>query len=347
MKILIIRPDRIGDVVLSTPVPRAIKLKYPNSKVFFLAHNSVRPVLEGNPYIDEILEFRPETLHFGFTGFGRLVETFIESKFDIAVTLQVRFSISMALLAARIPLRIGPYSKPYSMLCFNKGIRQHRSLVHLHEAQYNLQLLEPLGINLDSSSLPETLVVVNPQAQERMSAFLRTIGLSEHEDFILVHPGMGGSALNWPELHYSMLCQALLDEGHHVIVTGSLTEKALVDRVISRTTQNRGRIFPFLGSTSTHDGLRDFIALLAMSKIVVAPSTGPLHIAVALGRPTLSFYPPIRVQSKERWGPFSKDFTKHIVLVPNQTEGNNANCMEKISVSEAIRGVRTLLEECL
>lgn len=348
-KVLVVRPDRIGDVVLSTPVLEALKHHYPDAEIQMLVREAVAPVVEHNPHLSKVFLYRPDSHHKGFSGFWRLVRELQGESFDIAITLQAKFSVSLALLLAGIRYRVGPYSKWYSYLCFNRGTRQRRSAVEMHEADYNLMLLRKLGIRSPSRRF-EPYITVDADAKDRMRAYVRGLGIIDGTPFVVVHPGMGGSALNWPEGYYVDLVSRLAGRGIQVVVTGGIHEKALVERVLAAVGQRvpQSKAYSFLGANS-NSGLADMIALLSLSHVVVAPSTGPLHIAAALGKHTVSFYPPIKVQSAIRWGPYSADDGRHQVLVPDalcsqdfKCAGRKCHfyfCMERLGVEEAIGSV--------
>lgn len=354
-KILVIRPDRIGDVVLSTPVLEALKHDYPSSDVHLMVRDAVAPVVQHNPHLSKLLVYRPDSLHAGFAGFWRLVRELREEKYDVAITLQVNFRVTLALATAGIGYRVGPYSKWYSYLLFNRGTRQSRSAVEMHETDYNLMLLRKLGIRTPSRRF-EPLITVDADAKERMRAFVRGLGIADGVPFVTIHPGMGGSALNWPEGYYVDLIMRLAARGVNVVVTGSAAEKALVERVVAAAKERDSSlpIHQFLGNNSP-TGLADMIALLSLAQVMVAPSTGPLHVAAALGKRTVSFYPPIRVQSAIRWGPYAADDEKHSVLVPDALCGQDFKCagrkchfyfcMERLGVDEAINAVINQLEK--
>ncbi len=348
-KILLIRPDRIGDVVLSTPVIAAIKHYYPNAEVYFLVRDHVLPVVKHNALLSGILVYYPYTTHKGFSGFWKLLKEIRKHKFQIAITLQVSFFVSMAMFYSGIRYRIGPYSKWYSFFIFNRGIRQARSTVEMHEADYNLMLLRRIGIRVPSRQFQPN-ITVDAEAKQRMREFLKKEGLEESTPFVVVHPGMGGSALNWPEGYYVDLIQRILTRSIPVLVTGSVTEKIMVDRVVlaSKSHDPKNLLHFFLGALS-HTGLEDFIALLSLTKVVIAPSTGALHIGLALGKPTVSFFSPIKVQSALRWGPYTEEDEKNSVLVPDALCGQDYKCagrrchfyfcMERLSVEEAFQNV--------
>lgn len=355
-RILVVRPDRIGDVVLSTPVLEALKRAFPDAEIDLLVREAVTSVVEHNPYVSKIIQYKPETEHSGISGFNKLVHDIRLGNYDVVITLQVKFWVSAALLVARVPYRVGPYSKWFSYLMFNRGTRQNRSAVEMHETDYNLMLLRKLGVRLPSRKYEPT-IMVDADAKERMRAYVKNIGIADATGFVVVHPGMGGSALNWPEGYYVDLVGRLAGRGIPIVVTGSIAEKALVERVISSALKERGEGLPissFIGSNSP-TGLSDMVALLSLAKVMVAPSTGPLHIAAALGKRTVSFYPPIRVQSAIRWGPYSIDDTRHTVLVPDALCGQDFKCagrkchfyfcMERLGVDEAINSVLDQLDK--
>lgn len=353
-RILVVRPDRIGDVVLSTPVLEALRHHYPNAEIHMLVRDSVVPVVQHNPFVSGILAYSPASIHSGFAGFWRLVRDIRQLKPDIAVTLQVNFTVTLAVALAGVKYRVGPFSKWFSYLAFNRGKRQNRSAVEMHETDYNLMLLRRLGIRTPTRKFEPT-ITVDADAKERMRAYLREQGLGDARSFIVVHPGMGGSALNWPEGYYIELIQRVAARGVPVMITGGIHEKALVERVIRLAKEHDLNlpIYSFLGANSP-SGLSDMIALLSLAQLMVAPSTGPLHIAAALGKRTVSFYPPIKVQSAIRWGPYSLDEDRHEVLVPDALCGQEFKCagrkchfyfcMERLSVEEAVQSVLRQLE---
>jgi len=348
-RILVVRPDRIGDVVLSTPVLEALKRHIPNSEIHLLVRDVVKPVVEHNSFISKILLYSPQSTHRGIGGLWRLIKEIREGQYETVVTLQVAFSVSLAVFLAGIRKRVGPHSKWYSYLFFNKGVRQARSAVEMHEADYNLMLLRRLGVKVPSRQI-EPQIIVDADAKERARAFVKSLGLPDDAPFIVVHPGMGGSALNWPEGYYADLIQRLARKGVPIVVSGSVGEKAVLERVIGLAKEQYPTlpVHVFLGPSSP-SGLADLIGLLSLCKIMVAPSTGPLHVAAALGKDTVSFFSPIKVQSALRWGPYSADESRHEVLVPDALCGQDFKCagqkchfyfcMERLGVEEAVKSV--------
>jgi ADP-heptose:LPS heptosyltransferase len=131
-----------------------------------------------------------------------------------------------------------------------------------------------------------------------------------------------------------------------VLVTAGPTEGKLLDRITEGLGEDlKNEVMLYGGSAS---GPIDFLGgLYSWADLVVAPSTGPLHLAVALGRPVLTFYPPIRVQSAIRWGPYVQDDSRATILVPEvycgedfKCRGNLCNyfpCMKSLLVQHAVQ----------
>lgn len=340
--ILVSRTDRLGDLVLSTPVFQAIKENYPDRMLVVLVNEGSSEILESNPYIDELIKFSPKGRHKGFLGFFRLRRDIRKHRPECAVILFTRLKIAASVFFAGVRYRIGPVSKLHARFLFNRGIRQARSTVEMHEAEYNLNLLLPLGIKPWGRNY-SPLVKVPDQYKIEIKDWLSNIR-REHRKIIIVHPGMGDSALNWPEVNYTELAQRL-SENHTVICTGSYGEKDLVGRIISKAPG----VNSFLG-----ENLGKFTALLDYADLVIVPSTGPMHVANALGKKLITFFPPIRVQSVARWGPFRMNEKRVRILVPDTNCMQEFNCqkedchyfpcMKMLTVDDAMESVRELLE---
>lgn len=351
LNILVVRPDRLGDVVLSTPVLEVLKRHYPKSRLTFMVREAVAPVVRGLPAIDDLMIFDPEGQHAGTAGFFRLLSEIRQHNFRIAVVLQSHWKIAAALFAAGVRYRVGPLNKPHSFLYFNRGVRQRRSQVEMHEADYNLQLLRRLGIRVPSRTVP-TRVVASAEAREQARQWLRERGWQEGgSPLVAIHPGMGGSALNWPETHYLELTRAMLKDGYQVLLTGGPQEGELLQRLAAELGPGRSRVMLYGGADV---GLLDrLVGLYSWIDLAVAPSTGPLHVAAALGKPVVTFYPPIRVQSALRWGPYLPDDRRASILTPEvycgeefRCRGNLCNyypCMRSLSVSQAVEQIRSQL----
>ena len=323
LRILVVRPDRMGDVILSTPVFEAIKAHYPRSHLTVLVREPVAPLLRGLPSVDEVLVYDPGRKHKGLRGLLLLGAQIRKRQFRIGVVLQGDFRVGLALLFGRVKYRIGPLSKLFSFIVYNRGVRQRRSHVEMHETDYNLQLLRRLGIRVATRKVA-TQVHLPDAALTDARVWLRERGWDEVRPLVVVHPGMGGSALNWPESHYVELIRALLSENRAVLLTAGELEAGLAARIREALGPLQNAVIFYVNTA--RDPVTFLGALYSQASLVVAPSTGPLHLAGALGVPLVTFYPPIRVQSAVRWGPYLVDESRASVLVPEVYCGEDFAC---------------------
>jgi ADP-heptose:LPS heptosyltransferase len=323
LKILVVRPDRLGDVILSTPVFEVIKRHYPKSNLTVLIQENIAPIIRGLPSVDNVMIYEPSRRHAGIKGFFRLASDLRKGNFRIAVVLQSNWRIGFAVLLSRIRYRLGPLSKFHSYFVYNRGIRQHRSHVEMHETDYNLQLLRRLGIRVATRTIPTT-IKLSEQSREEMGKWLREQGWDGTAPIIGVHPGMGGSALNWPEANYIDLIRTLIQDGRKVLVSAGPLEGAIIERIQLGLGPLKDKAIYFGGADTA--GIDRLAGLYSWFSLVIAPSTGPLHLAVALGKPVVTFYPPIRVQSALRWGPYIPDLDRASILVPEIYCGEDFKC---------------------
>lgn len=294
-RLLLVRTDRIGDVTLTTPALSALREKYPQARISFLTSSYARGVLENNPDLDELITER---------GFFATLAELRRGKFDVAVVFFVNFKVSLLALLAGIPVRIGPASKLWSVF-LNRRVTQRRSRIKKHEADYNLDLVKELGA--DAAPRPARLTLTG-QEKKDSAAILARLGLSEKDFIVALHPGSGGSALNWPKENFAALADRLLrDFPVKVLLTGSPAETPLLEEIASLMA---GKPFILREAAS----LRLFSGVISHCGMFITNSTGPLHLAAALRVPTLSFFPPIKPCSPVRWGPYGGGLNK--VLVP-------------------------------
>jgi len=268
--------------------------------------------------VDEIISFESDTSHIPLKDFPGLLHKVKLKNFDVAIVLYSNFSVSALTMIAEIPKRIGPATK-LAQIFLNHRITQRRSKSKKHEADHNLDLLKPLGI----TPIREIKITA---PQKTKNIFNR----NGSRPLIGVHPGSGGSARNWAEGKYIELVKELSAAGADVVITGSPQERGTVEKIAKEA---GGTATIYIGES----GLKGLISALAELDVFIAPSTGPLHIASAVGTPVVGIYCPISVCLPVRWGPIGKYDT---ALLPNveecekciEEECKEWDCMDKISV---------------
>ncbi|MCM0605431.1 MAG: glycosyltransferase family 9 protein [Xanthomonadaceae bacterium] len=328
-RILVVRPDRLGDVVLSLPALTALKSQHPNAQITFAVQSWIAEGLESQLKGIEILK-----IPHGRREWRELIQS---KHFDAAVVLQSKLGITLGIWRAGIPLRVGPVSKLHTWFLFNERIRQNRSRVEKHEAEYNLELMKPLGVEALEAILPK----FTPSAEAKFSVNKWKENNDILSRYVVIHPGMGGSAENWPVAQYQKLVRDLTDVGVKVVLSYGGNELKLVNKI-------KGSTNAIIFGEQDPRSLSELGALFTGAQCVVAPSTGPLHWATLFGVPVVSFYPTIRVQSAKRWGPLVS-LDKKTVFVPDVTcraiyRCNGAKCpdypcMQKIPAQPVLNAV--------
>ncbi len=275
-----VRLDRIGDLLCTLPVSQ-------------MAPEDVRVTW----FITQGLEFVPlhatppprffsVSRHPGFSQWKIFYRQLKSESFSMIVCFHSPWWVSFTAWLARIPLRVGVRSQWHSYLFLTHGLRQKRSQATKHEMQYNEELFS-YALNLKGSRakpLPSHLP-------------LRASGTSPlSHGYFVVHPGMGGSAENWPSESYRKLIRELV-KTDTVVITGTPTDRNYLDELRSEFAEH-----PQVQWMENKLSPEQLLQVLASARGVIAPSTGVAHLAASLGVKTVGLYPAVQVQSSTRWG---------------------------------------------
>lgn len=335
--ILIVRTDRIGDVVLTLPAAGIIKKHFPDSMVSFLLRQYTKSLCENNPNINEVITLDEVD---GKTKFFSNIRK-IKKKFDTVIVAYPTFNIALILFLAGIKIRIGSGYRWYSFL-FNKRIYEHRKISEHHELEYNIRLLKAIGIEEEVSPAD---VQFNLQSSEKSRQSVekellqREVNLSKR--VVIVHPGSGGSSVDLPYDRMKKLVELMARElDIDILITGNSNEKELCESlVVNRKTKNLSGLFE----------LPELIALIEKSDLMIANSTGPIHIAAASGKFVIGFYPKIVSCSDKRWGPYTinKKIFSPTIDCSNCTRKTceELDCMRSINVDEVFETVKLFLDQ--
>ena len=334
--ILIVRTDRIGDVVLSLPLAGLIKRHFPDCKITFLLRNYTSDLADNHPYIDDVMILCERN---GKIPMGKNVSLLKERSFDACIIVYPTYIISLIVFLSRIKMRIGSGYRWYSFL-FNKRIFEHRKYAGKHELEFNVNLLKALGIEEPISTENVNFdLQVNRNSLGIVKKVLQDYDIDLNKKLIIVHPGSGGSAIDLPVERFASLVQNLtLLKDVIVIITGDENENDVCQVV----TDKSGAI-NFAGRFN----LSEIVALISICKLFISNSTGPIHIAAALDKFVIGFYTKILVCSPERWGPYTKNkvvFTPEIECTDcTREQCEKLNCMNSINIDSVIREVEKLI----
>ncbi len=298
-------------------------------------------LVRGHPYADLLLWYDRE----GMPRPGNeLLGELRRNAFDTVFVVHPTPRLAWLMFRARIPVRIGTGYRFYSSL-FTHRVFEHRKNANFHELEYNLRLLNALDPAFVEEQIePEFGISVDEAAALRVQKLLAGAGMRSGERLAVLHPGSGGSARDWPLERFVELGGRLArTPGMRVAVTGGKGEEGVVDRIAHGVPGNGAIAFP---GTLT---IPELAALLGEAAVVVANSTGPLHLAAALGTPVVGIYPQLTPMSPRRWGPYT---ARKRVLVPDAPadcgdcmKGTRCRCIETITTDQVYDATMDLLEQ--
>lgn len=289
MRVLVSRTDRIGDVVLTLPLCALLQSRL-GAEVVALGRDYTRPLLEASPHVDAVVDWdvaagRPPAEQREFLQ---------DVRADAIVHVFPRPDIARAARAARIPLRIGTSHRWYNWLTCNALEHFSRKRSELHEAQLDIRLARRLlGPVIPSLEELASLTVLAPRVSVPQGIAAR---LRSDRFRVVLHPGSSGSAREWPLEHWTTLAASLDAARVQLLVTGSAAEGAALRGWMES-------LPPGVVNLTGQLELADLIALLSRVDGLIAASTGPLHLAAAVGIHALGLFPSTPPIHPGRWAP--------------------------------------------
>src|ERR1039457_4782644 len=223
--LLIVRTDRIGDVILSLPLAELIKKHYPDCRVTYLLKDYTKSLAEGHPFIDDILILREKKNKISLIDNIKQIRKY---SFDSAIVVYPTFITSLIIFLSRIHHRIGTGYRWYSIL-FNNKVFEHRKNALRHELEYNVNLLKYFGIeeNVNHANVNFNLKI-SLKDDERVTTILKVKNINIKKLVIIIHPGSGGSAVDLPLKKFKELIEFIYHNlKAEIIISGSKSEIGL------------------------------------------------------------------------------------------------------------------------
>jgi heptosyltransferase III len=318
--IILIRPDHLGDLILSLPVAQTLKSKFPECRITYLAACGPSAIAPMVNYVDNWL---PDGGKNGRLSLTELTSLFRKGEYDTLIELLPSWRTAIAGFRAGIPIRIGTSRRFYSFL-YNRRFNLRRKGMGLHQTDLDLALLRPLGI--DISKMWPSLEL--PDDFKRDAGKLVAGNIIE---YIVVHPGSMGSAPNWPLDYYRELASLLLRKTDlKVVITGLETNQGDFECSLN-----------LCGKTN----IGELAGIIGGARLFISGSTGPLHLADALGTRSVAFFTSHDNIDQRRWGPRRYPEGVMVAAVANCRSSDPARCtcLKQISPESAFQRVMSVL----
>ena len=313
-RILVMKLGGVGDVVTATPALRALRKAYPEAHIALLAEQPGLQVVEGSPYVDEFLEFtqlyrtqrplgflRPRVLGQAL----RLARRLLSRRWDLYLELHCflfRTSVwkpFVGALLSRATVRAGLDSEHRGFF-LNVRVPDFR-LRPVHHVERMLEVIRALGLPDDG---PRTEVWLGPADRREARALLAAAGLRPGQLLVGVHVGANPDfplVRSWPRERFARVCDHLQERyGARVLLTGTAQEREMVQEVVA-SARHPEALVDLSGRTS----VKVLAAVMEHLDLYVSNDTGAMHIAVAMGVPTVGIFGPGDWQSYGTYPPES------------------------------------------
>lgn len=353
-RILVINPFGIGDVLFTTPVIKAIKESYPDSFIGFWCNERVADLIRTNPRINMIFplsrgDIKKKSFWKGLIGSLKLYSALKKGKFNIALDYSLDHRYAGIAKLAGIKVRIGFNYKNRGRLLTHK--LELSGYSDRHVVEYYLELLKFLKLEPKQPCLE---LFVSEDCRARVRSIFAESGILPQDTVIGIAPGGGASwgkdagRKHWPAVNFAQLINEIVGiRNVKVLLLGDDSEKTIAETI-------KGHLHHQVVDLTGKLKLEDLTGVIQSLDLLIANDGGPLHMAVALGRKTLSFFGPVDYKV---YGPYPFDASRHTVL-KKQLEcmpcyrnfrlsdcDRNRECLEGIRVEEAFEAAETLLKD--
>ncbi|WP_250602337.1 ADP-heptose--LPS heptosyltransferase RfaF [Serratia marcescens] len=295
MKILVIGPSWVGDMMMSQSLYRTLKAEYPSAEIDVMAPAWCRPLLARMPEVNQALAM---PLGHGALGLGerrRLGRALRANRYDRAYVLPNSFKSALVPFFADIPQRIGWRGEMrYGLL---NDVRVLDKTAFPLMVQRYVALAYDKGRVLRADDLPQPLLWPRLQvSDEEIADTTAAFNLTDSRPIVGFCPGAEfGPAKRWPHYHYAALAQRLIGGGYQIALFGSAKDHEAGEQ-IRAALQDDARDFCLNLAGKTQ--LEQAVILIAACRAVVSNDSGLMHVAAALNKPLIALY-----------GPSSPDFT--------------------------------------
>jgi len=335
-RLLIIQLRRIGDVLLSTPVVRAIRLRYPRIHLAFLTESESRSLLENNPMLDELMVWESGQ-YSNPAHIIRILRGLREKRFDTVIDLQGSPRTASAALWSGAKNRVG-FDYRGRKLFYN--IKVKRDPLPKYGSAFKLDILKPLGLISDDFK-PE--IYLTAEAIAWGKRFFSRYQLADSDFKVALSPASRRPYKRWPLENFSKLASWLASHfGAKVILLWGPGERSIADKVAENAGAN------VLVSDQTQS-LQEVAALIQSCNLFIGNDNGLKHITTAVGTPTFTIYGPSDPASWTYPDPQNHRYIKGFCACQGRQKRKCPGpvCLTSVSVEQVQRSLSPFVEEII
>lgn len=324
-RILIIDLAFIGDVILATPVTRAVRARWPEAEITMLSVPLTKSVVEMNPYVDHVMVYDKRGDHKGIKGMWQMSRELKSQNFDLAICMNFAVRGAVVSWLAGIPYRLG-YDAQHGGWFLTWAASHIRHGIK-HETMNHLEVLEHLGLGTDDTSLA---LVPPVKAKESFREKMLQWNLPQR-DYYVICPFGSYQRKNMP-LEVAVELISRLSSKNPVYLIGGPGEKLQLEEYAREAKLDPGNVLA--GSLN----LQELAVLLKKAMKLYTVDTGPMHMAQAVGCPTVAIFGPT---DPVVWGPRNENsryIYTHEECSPcwGKGECQENRCIRKISAKDML-----------
>ena len=332
MKVLIIRNDKLGDLILSFPAFYFIKQHIPNAQIHAFVPSYTSEIANNYKWIDKVI-IDPGSK----SNFSSQVDTLKKirlEKYDAIITLYSSTRVGIFSFLSGVKYRLAPATK-IAQIFYNYRLRQRRSQSQKPEFEYNLDLVKKFLSDFDvSTEMKVELPYLQFQEDEIIKIrkkFCDENHIDHKSKFIFIHPGTGGSATNLNIGQFATLARNLnINDRYYFVITAGPDETEYANELSALMKDVPHIIYP------STEGLVHFSKIIQLCNLFISGSTGPLHIAGALNRPTVAFYQRRRSATALRWQTLNSEDRRLSFSPPEDAHESDLQTIDVVAAAKII-----------
>jgi lipopolysaccharide heptosyltransferase II len=351
MKILLIRLRLIGDVAFTTPILRALRVRFPDAHLSYLVEPAAAPVLAGNPHIDELIVVPKRS------GLARvrldlsMARQLRAGRFDVAIDLHGGPRAAWFAWSSGAPMRIG-YAISGRSWMYTHVVERSPDLTPRHSVQNQADLLRPLGIEGCDPAREPMEMAEDPAALARVESKLTHAGIDPGVPLAVMHVSAGNPFRRWPARSFAATAAALTahDPQLRVILVSGPSDQAAAAAIAEEA-----RVLAGSAGARILEGdydLPELHALVARSAVYIGGDSGPLHIAATTATPIVALLGPTLPERSRPWRD-PRWFTEMVDAGPlpcrpcdqRRCAPGDFRCLTHISAEQVVAATRRALAD--
>ena len=320
----------IGDAVMTTPALNVVREAFPDAHIAVVANPLVAQLFEFHPDCDEVIVYDRQERHAGVVGLFRFAAMLRGRKFDCAILFQNAIEAAIMAFLAGVPRRVG-YITDGRRLLLNYPVPVGDAERALHHTDYYLHMLAGCGV---TTGVKQQRLALRP---EEISWAAATFPRGA---YAVINPGAAyGSAKRWIPERFAAVADRLFDSyGLSIVLSGGPAEIEIgadIAKAMHVPVQN------VIGKTT----VRQMMALLAASSLMITNDSGPMHVAAAFGVPMVAIFGPTDHTTTSPWGTRAQIVRHPVECSPCMLRQCpiDHRCMQRVTVEEVLSAAADLI----